>query len=283
MRCDLHVHTRHSGMCNLPLLKRVCRESYNDPEAVYETLKRRGMDLVTVTDHDSIDAVESLRRRPDFFLSEEVTCVTPSGMEIHVGVLGIEDRDHIELQRRRNDVQALAAYLCEQSIFFSINHVFSSLTGRRVELDFELFADLFPGIETLNGQIPAGNNAAAGRLAREWRKSEIAGSDSHTLASLGRAYTEIPGATDARSFLEGVRRGQTRVHGDSGGYWRLTRAIFEIGLGLMQEKPWTAAFVPLMLAIPLITLGNQVSELWFEHRWSRRIWPTALGEKLIRS
>lgn len=283
MRCDLHVHTRHSGMCNLPVLKRVCRESYNDPEAVYETLKRRGMDLVTVTDHDSIEAVESLRRRPDFFLSEEITCITPSGMEIHVGAFGIEDRDHVELQRRRNDVQALAAYLCEESIFFSINHVFSSLTGRRSESDFELFADLFPGIETLNGQIPAGNNAAAERLAREWRKSEIAGSDSHTLASLGRTYTEVPGANDAETFLEGVRLGHTRVHGASGGYWRLTRAIFEIGRALIGEKPWTAAFTPLMLTIPLITLGNHASELLFEHRWSRRMWPVALGEKLIRS
>jgi len=45
MRCDLHVHTRHSGMCNIPGFTRFCRESYNDPEAVYRTLKRRGMDL----------------------------------------------------------------------------------------------------------------------------------------------------------------------------------------------------------------------------------------------
>jgi predicted metal-dependent phosphoesterase TrpH len=270
-------------MCNLPLLKRVCRESYNDPVDVYETLKRRGMDLVTVTDHDSIEAVESLRRRPDFFLSEEVTCVTPSGMEVHVGVFGIEDRDHIQLQRRRADIQALAAYLCEQSIFFSVNHAFSSLTGRRSEFDFELFGDLFPGMETLNGQIPAGNNAAAARLAREWRKSEIAGSDSHTLASLGLTYTEVAGAEDAQTFLQGVRRGQARVYGASGGYWRLTRAILDIGAALMRDKPWTAACAPLMLAIPLITLGNQVSELLFEHRWSRRIWPATLAERLIRS
>src|SRR5579862_2210994 len=247
MRCDLHVHTRHSGMCNLPLLKRVCRECYNDPEAVYETLKRRGMDLVTVTDHDSIEAVESLRRRPDFFLSEEVTCVTPSGMEVHVGVFGIEEHDHIQLQNRRNDIQALAAYLCEQSIFFSVNHVFSSLTGRRSESDFELFSDLFPGVETLNGQIPAGNNAAAARLAREWRKSEIAGSDSHTLASLGLTYTEVTGAKDAQTFLEGVRCGHASVQGASGGYWRLTRAILEIGLAMIGEKPWTTAFSPLLL------------------------------------
>jgi predicted metal-dependent phosphoesterase TrpH len=123
-------------MCNIPGFHRFCRESYNDPEAVYRTLKRRGMDLVTVTDHDSIDAAEHLRHYPDFFLSEEVTCITPSGTEIHVGAYGIDERHHIELQRRRKDVPALAAYLHEQKILFSINHVFSSLTGRRTQVDF---------------------------------------------------------------------------------------------------------------------------------------------------
>jgi len=53
-------------MCGVPLLNRLCREGYNDPPEVYETLQQRGMDLVTVTDHDSIDAVESLRRHTDF-------------------------------------------------------------------------------------------------------------------------------------------------------------------------------------------------------------------------
>lgn len=283
MRCDLHVHTRHSGMCNLPLLKHICRESYNEPEAVYETLKRRGMDLVTITDHDSVDASESLRRHPDFFQSEEITCVTPNCTEIHVGAFGIEDRDHVELQRRRSDIPALAAYLDEQNIFFSINHVFSSLTGRRSEPDFDLFAELFPGIETLNGHIPARNNAAAARLAREWRMAEIAGSDSHTLASLGLTYTEVAAAEDAQTFLEGVRRGQARVDGASGGYCKLTRAIFEIGLALMGEKPWTAALAPLMLGIPLITSGNHASEFLFEYRWSRKLWPGGLREKFIRS
>ena len=46
--------------------------------------------------------------------------------------------------------------LREQRILFSINHVFSSLTGRRTELDFEMFEDLFPAMETLNGHIPGG-------------------------------------------------------------------------------------------------------------------------------
>ena len=108
MKCDMHVHTRHSGKCNIPLLKWICRESYNDPETVYQSLKRRGMDLVTITDHDSIDAAESLRHYPDFFLSEEVSVEMPGGGEMHVGVYNINERQHMEVQRRRNDLTPLS-------------------------------------------------------------------------------------------------------------------------------------------------------------------------------
>src|SRR3984957_9135054 len=135
MKCDLHVHTRHSGKCSIPLLNRICRESYNDPEAVYQSLKRRGMDLVTITDHDSIDAAESLRHYPDFFLSEEVTVVMPGGREMHVGVYDIDERQHYEIQRRRNYLESLIVYFNEQRLFYSANHVFSGLTGRRTSQD----------------------------------------------------------------------------------------------------------------------------------------------------
>src|SRR5664279_2301778 len=148
MRCDLHVHTSHSGRCTIPLLRTVCRESYNDPLAVYDRLKRLGMDLVTITDHDSIDAVEALRSRADFFLSEEATCRLPSGTELHVGIYDITDRDHIEIQRRRGDFESLTAMLHERNLLFSANHVFSSLTGRRCLADFDLFERAFPAIET---------------------------------------------------------------------------------------------------------------------------------------
>ena len=33
----------------------ICRECYSQPEDLYATLKRRGMDLITLTDHDSIE------------------------------------------------------------------------------------------------------------------------------------------------------------------------------------------------------------------------------------
>ncbi len=236
MRCDLHVHTIHSGMCSVPVLNRICRESYNDPHELYATLKARGMDLVTVTDHDSIDAVEPLRRHGDFFLSEEVSCRMPSGTHLHMGVYGIEERDHIELQRRRDDMPSLLAYLDEHRLLFSINHVFSGLTGAREIDDFETFAArAFPRLRHSAGQMLGIANRSAAEFAVNHDRIAIAGSDAHTLASVGRTYTEVPNVRDAREFLRGLRAGHGRVAGESGNYWKLTLAIWEIGISLMRE------------------------------------------------
>jgi predicted metal-dependent phosphoesterase TrpH len=271
MKCDLHVHTIHSGMCTVPLLNRICRESYNDPHEVYGTLKRRGMDLVTVTDHDSIDAVEPLRRHPDFFLSEEVSCATSSGTHLHMGVYGIEERHHLELQRRATDMAALLAYLEEERLLFSVNHVFSGLTGSRTDADFDEFAARFPAVETLNGQMLAIANRRAAEFAARMDKVAIGGSDAHTMMSLGRTYTEVAGARDRDDFLAGLRLGRSRVAGVCGDYWKLTRAIWEIGCELMRERRGALLLAPLLAVVPAITLVNFALEFEFAARWGRRV------------
>ena len=270
MKCDLHVHTLHSGMCTVPVFKRVCRESYSTPAQVYDTLKRRGMDLVTVTDHDSIDACESLRTHPDFFLSEEATCRTSRGTELHVGVYDIDERDHIEIQRRRDDLAALFAYFGERELLFAINHVFSGLTGARAESDYDEFAEYFPAVEVLNGQMLPIANQHAEAFAIRHRKIALAGSDSHTLASLGRTYTEVHGARDRREFLDGLKRGRTVAFGESGNYSKLTRAVLEISCGMMGERRWTAWLAPLLAGVPLVVLARILQELAFAHHWGRR-------------
>ncbi len=268
MKCDLHVHTTASGMCTVPLLSAVCRECYNDPAEVYETLKRRGMDLVTVTDHDSIDAAEPLRKHRDFFLSEELTCVTGSGTQFHMGVYGIAEPQHEQLLRRRGDIEALLAYLDEQRLLFSVNHVFSSLTGPRTGQDFALFGERFPAYETRNGQMLEAANRSAAALAAALGKVALGGSDAHTLAGLGRTYTEVPGAGDAAEFLAGLRSGMSRVHGESGNLAKLTLAVLAIGGEMMRERTWTLLLAPLMAAAPLVTLGNYLREIAFEKKWA---------------
>jgi len=267
MRCDLHVHTRHSGMCTIPLLRRVCGESYNEPWAVYEKLKRLGMDLVTITDHDSIDAAEALRSRPDFFLSEEVTCNLPSGNELHVGVYDITERDHVEIQRRRDDFESLSAWLREHNLLFSANHVFSSLTGRRSLADFELFQRVFPAIETHNGHMLARANENAAALADFSAKAEVGGSDAHAMASVGCAWTVVPHARTRQEYMQGLRRGMGRVRGATGSCWKLTRDVLSIGGNMVRSKPATLPLAPLAVFVPLIIAGNYVRENLFARWW----------------
>lgn len=257
-------------MFSLPILNRICRESYSDPLELYETLKFRGMELVTVTDHDSIDACESLRRFPDFFLSEEVTCTTPSGTELHAGVYGITEAHHHEIQRRRSDLPSLIAYLNENNILFSINHVFSRLTGARTDADFQLITREFPAVETRNGQLLEKCNRSAADYAARWGKAIVAGSDAHTLDGVGKTYTEVPMASNAGEFLDGLRRSSGHAMGESGSFLKLTRAIAGVACGMCREAPWTLACAPLFAAIPAVTLTSQTIDWFFTRKWSRR-------------
>jgi predicted metal-dependent phosphoesterase TrpH len=271
MRCDLHVHTLHSGPTDIPFFGSICRESYSPPDQLYERLKRRGMDLVTVTDHDSIEAAEELRRKPDFFLSEEVSCETPGGARLHVGVYNINERQHLEMQRRRRDLPAFLAYLNEQELFYTLNHPLSRLTGTRNAADFEWFEREFCAFEVLNGHMPAASNRRARRMAREMTKWGVGGSDAHTLHSAASAYTEIAAASNKEEFLQGLRQGRARARGQSGSYWKLTLDVMTIAACMMRENYFTVLLAPLMLAVPAATLASFWLEIQFGRHWMRRV------------
>lgn len=271
MRCDLHVHTTASGMCNTPGLTRVCRESYNQPADVYHRCKQRGMSMVTITDHDSIDAAEVLRKYPDFFLSEEATVRLPSGSEIHLGVYGICEKDHAEIQRRRNDFITLLMYLTERKLFFTVNHVFSGLTGRRNEDDFNWLASYVPAFEVRNGQMWVEANRNAERWAKKLGKIQVAGSDSHTLAGVGLTFTEVPGARTVEEFFTGLRAGGGSVHGEHGHYTKLTLDVWRFVGSVLNENPLAAVALPLTLLAPVITAGHWLNEIRFCRKWAARL------------
>lgn len=269
MRCDLHVHTRFSGPCTIPVARRFCRESYNQPLDVYHRLKKLGMHLVTVTDHDSLDAAAELSRFPDFFASEEVTVTLPSGTEAHVAVYDLTERQHIEIQARRTDFPRLAAYLREQQLLFGINHLFSSLTGRRAAADYQCFARHFPAWEVCNSAMLRRANTQAARYADALGKISTAGSDSHAMRTLATAFTEVPGARSKREYLDGLRAGRTRIQRAHGGWHRVTTDVAAISLHLFRENPIAALLAPVLLALPIVTLGNYLIESFFAHRGPR--------------
>src|ERR1700687_4669938 len=126
MRADLHVHSYHSGYAGHVRFLRA-RDCYSEPEAVYRAAKARGMDLVTITDHDSIDGcLEFLDCHPDapaFFVSEEIEALFPVlPLKVHIGAYGINQQIHREIQPLRANVYETVAYLRDRQVLFALNH-----------------------------------------------------------------------------------------------------------------------------------------------------------------
>jgi hypothetical protein len=229
------------------------------------------MSAVTVTDHDSVDAAEVLRKHPDFFLSEEVTVRMPSGTEMHLGVYGISEKDHAEIQRRRNDFIALLMYLTERKLFFTVNHIFSGLTGQRHEEDFNWLASYVPAFEVRNGQMWIEANRSAEHLARKLGKIGVAGSDSHTLAGVGLTFTEVRGARTVEEYFTGLRAGRGTVRGEHGHYVKLTLDIWRFVGSVVKENPLSAVILPLTVFSPVIAAGHWLNEIRFCRKWAARL------------
>jgi hypothetical protein len=73
-KVDLHCHSSASAVAGLAVQAALgLPECATPPEEVHALGKRRGMDFVTITDHDTIDGVLAIADRPDVFVSEELT------------------------------------------------------------------------------------------------------------------------------------------------------------------------------------------------------------------
>ena len=262
VRCDLHVHSRRSGAVDLPVLRHFGDECYSEPQAVYEQARRRGMDLVTLTDHDTIRGALEIASLPGTFVSEEVTCELPGDRKIHLGVWDISEAQHDRIAVLRRDAEALFAHLAEERIPFCVNHLFSALTGRRQLRDFNAALGAAPLVEARNGMMSSLINAYATQAGTETGIPVVGGSDAHTLASVARSYTIVERARSREEFLEGLRRGFTVPAGTSGSYARLTADVARVFAGGYRENARrslqglaaAARFAAMLAAVPILPL-----------------------------
>ena len=238
LRADLHVHTRHSRLESMPVLG--ARDCYSEPREAYILAKARGMDLVTFTDHNTIDGCLELLSEegnlPDFFISEEVSTRDPvTGCGLHVNVFGIDERIHGEIRRLRGNVRELLPFLEQEGIPAALNHIGSSLVRERVPgRDLVDLAGLFPLVETRNGAQREGSNGLAASLADALEKGSrpvgrTGGSDAHTSRRIGWAWTEAD-ALDRTTFLSALRGGRTIPRGKSARLAPLVRDVYRIVL-----------------------------------------------------
>jgi predicted metal-dependent phosphoesterase TrpH len=218
-RIDLHCHSTFSnerlhflpGMAWRPLLT---------PGEVYDRAKARGMTFVTITDHDTIDGCKALldERGPlrDFIVGEEISVRFPEDRTlIHVNVYDIDEAQHREIQRRRDNLYDLVAYLRQIDKLYVLNHMTWTgqqrvLTPHQIEVMLELF-DVFEGI---NGTRSYMHNAFVWQATAQRGKVLVGGSDSHTYR-VGTTWTQTFGRTSAE-LLRNIRAGYARPAGAFG-------------------------------------------------------------------
>jgi Predicted metal-dependent phosphoesterases (PHP family) len=233
-RADLHCHSRFSVF---KYFRRAnTRDCYNAPEDVYRIAKERGMSYVTLTDHDSIDgALYLLNKFPDmddFFIGEEVETYFPeTGQRIHIGVWGLTELQHREIQRLRRNIRDLVPYMRSERLIFAVNHLFQNYRMKNVAARYiaELL-EMFDIFEALNGAMASFHNKMVQQLVNTLQKggrraSMIGGSDAHTLKHVAKVHTVSKGET-VPEFLENIRGGDCFAWGSEMRFRELVADIY---------------------------------------------------------
>jgi hypothetical protein len=234
MQADLHVHSRHSTRPSQWFLQKIgCPESFTEPLHLYHIARRRGMTLVTITDHNKIDGALEIAHLPGVFISEEVTSYFPEdGCKIHVLVYNIDEAQHAEIQRLRANLYDLVAYLKQAGITCAVAHALYSVNDRLTPEHVEKLLLLFSVFELNGDGSPAANRCieeVAARLTPDdiermaakhklepiwpepWVKRLIGGSDDHSSLNIARNFTRVEGAASVAEFLDGIRQGRAQA------------------------------------------------------------------------
>ena len=254
-RADLHCHSEASNTAAEVVLNAIhCPECYSKPADVYAQATGRGMDFVTITDHDTIDGALRIASQPNVIVGEELTCWFPEdGCKMHVLVYGVDAAHHAELQRLAEDIYDVAAYVERHAIAHAVAHPIYRQNDMLERWHVERLLLMFKGFECLNGAHSSLHRDAfeplLDRLTRQeiqrlsdthdllprwpepWVKARTGGSDDHGLLNIGRTWTEFP--PDARTVddvLACLRAGRCRPGGESGSSAKLAHTFYSVAV-----------------------------------------------------
>jgi glycosyltransferase involved in cell wall biosynthesis/predicted metal-dependent phosphoesterase TrpH len=243
-RVDLHCHSTASAVAKLGVQSALgLPECATPPEEVYALAKRRGMDFVTITDHDTIDGALAIADRPDVFVSEELTVAfRGEPQQVHVLCLGITPDDHEWLQAHRDDVEVVAAYLHDREITCALAHPFYAVAAPLTPRHRRRLAELFGIWEVRNGARDAELNLPAAIYIETHGGTGIGGTDDHAGIDIGRTCSETPFAATPDEFLAHVRAGRVVARGDQGSAARwahnaMALAVRALGRGAADGAP----------------------------------------------
>jgi hypothetical protein len=259
-KCDLHIHSRYSARSEEWLFRRLdFPDSYSDPRELHRQLLERGMDFVTITDHDTIEGCIQIANLPQSFISEQITTYFPQDpCKVHILAWGISEAQHKEIVAVRDNVYELQKYLAVAHIAHAVAHPLYSINGQLTASHLERLILLFKHFEGINGLRDALLSELAqnlfGNLTREkidkfadchnlapthpepWRKIFTGGSDDHGGKFIASAWTETPPADSAEKFLEHVCAGNCSVQGNGGTPLALSHGFYNTVSCFIQDR-----------------------------------------------
>lgn len=240
MKADLHLHSRFSDRAPEWLFRRAgLPDSYSEPARIYEKLRERGMDFVTITDHNQIAGCLEIADRPGVFLSEQVSTRFPDDRcKVHLLVWGLSEAQHREIHALRDNIFDLQQYLAAEGLVHAVAHPLYRIDDRLALAHLEKLILLFRHFEGLNGlrdqllsevatfvfsrltpkkiaQL-ADYHGLAPTHPEAWRKVLVAGSDDHGGIYPASAYTETEGGSAIAEYLEAIRQGRCAMRGAGG-------------------------------------------------------------------
>lgn len=265
-RMDTHCHSWASdGPAVAALSFLDAPECYSPPERVYEQARVRGMDLVTITDHDTIRGAMELVERgfEGFIVGQEVSVSFPEDRcKLHVLVWGLTPEQDEELTTLglRDDVYVFAAWLYHHRLAHAVAHPLYMQNGRLTRWHIERCALLFKGFEVLNGahterhrqpmerflhgltparvQELARAHAIEPVWPRAWQKAWTGGSDDHGLLNVGRTWTGVRGerVSDPHEFFRLVMTGRCEAGGVGGHSALLAHQLTTVGAHYYADR-----------------------------------------------
>ncbi|MDO9084090.1 MAG: glycosyltransferase [Humidesulfovibrio sp.] len=258
-RIDLHVHSKYSTRPSQWILQRMgCPESFTEPRRIYDIARARGMDMVTITDHNTIAGALEIAHLPGAFVSEEITTYFPEDRcKLHVLSYDITEAQHAEFQRLRENVFDLVPYLRAEGIVHVLAHPLFAVNDRLTPEHFEKALLLFNPIES-NGSRDESQNAflrqVLGFLRPEdlerladkhglephgpspWAKGLVGGSDDHSSLSIARMHTQFDGPASLDNLLAGITAGRGRVLGRTATPWVMAHNLFGIAYQFYKSR-----------------------------------------------
>lgn len=198
MRVDMHVHTVYSG-------DSTCR-----PSRIISAAKRKGLDGVAVTDHNTTKAWKEMLREGKqggvaVILGEEIE-VEKDGRVVGE-ILGYFLSDEVE----KGDVHEVLDRIAGQGGVAALPHPFCFWRGIRI--DIKEIVGKIQAVEVFNsGMYLNSQNRKALGLAREHHLAEIGGSDAHVEREVGNACT-CAEADGVDRFRKAIEKGRTRAEG----------------------------------------------------------------------